>query len=164
MFSRPSPLRRPLALALALLLSGLPALAAAEPPVPPARPATPIADSAARAALVQRYGRGRGDSDALKWTGFGLLAGGASLIAIGAVLDDSDCFETDISRGDCRNARRGRVPRRRHHGRRRRRPAGDGQPRSAAAWSRPGPRARSRPLHRFGVDGGRMVLQERIVF
>lgn len=160
-----STLRRSLALAIALLLSGLPALAAAEPPGPPIRTATPIADSAARAALMQRYGRGRGGgNDGLKWTGFGLLAGGASLIAVGAVLDDTDCFETDISSGDCRNARRGAflaggimagigvglLVMASHDG------GGGGRRRG---------RGRDRGRYtEFDVRGGRAVLQERIVF
>ena len=161
MFPRSSPLRRPLALVVALLLSGLPAIAAAEPPVPPARPATPIADSAARAALMQRYGRARGGSDAVKWTGFGLLAGGASLIAVGAVLDDTDCFETDISGGDCRNARRaaflaGGIM------------AGVGVGLLVmASHDDRGGRGRRRGRGRYtelGVDAGRLLVQERIVF
>jgi hypothetical protein len=165
MFPRSFPFRRSLALIVSILLSGLPALAAAEPPVPPSRPATPIADSAARAALMQRYGRGHRDSDAVKWTGFGLLVGGASLIAVGAVLDDTDCFETDISRGDCRNARRGAFL------------AGGIMAGVGAglllmsAHDGGGGRGRRRGRGRdrgryteFGVDGGRMVLQESIVF
>ena len=164
MFPRSSPFRRPLALIAALLLSGLPALAAAEPPAPTARPATPIADSAARAALVQRYGRGRGGSDAVKWTGFGLLVGGAGLIAVGAVLDDSDCFESDISYGDCRNARRGAflaggimagvgaglLIMSSHDGSGRGRGRGRGRDRGRYT--------------EFGVRDGRATVQERIVF
>ena len=55
MFSRHLPARRASSLTLAVLLSGLPTLAAAaEPaaPAPPTRSATPIAD-AARAAVAQ---------------------------------------------------------------------------------------------------------------
>ena len=78
MLSRHLPARRASSLALAVLLSGLPALAgAAEPslPVPPARSATPIADAARAAAAHHGYGR-HDDSNALMWTGFGLVAGG----------------------------------------------------------------------------------------
>ena len=56
MFSRHLPVRRASSLTLAVLLSGLPALAAAAEtaaPAPPARSATPIAD-AARAAVTQQ--------------------------------------------------------------------------------------------------------------
>jgi hypothetical protein len=161
MFPRSSPLRRPLAFVIALLLSGLPSVAAAEPPVPPTRGATPIADSAARAVTMQRYGRGRGSSDPVKWTGFGLLAGGAGLVAVGAVLDDTDCFETDISRGDCRNARRGAFL------------AGGimagvgiGLLVMASVDDRGG-RRRGRGRGRyteFGIRDGRAVVQERVVF
>ena len=98
---------RSVSMALAALLSGLPSLAAAEPPAVPAPSPTPIAD-AARAAALQRYGyRGRDRNDAMKWTGFGLTVAGASLIAVGAVLEDDDCFENDIARGDCSDIRKG---------------------------------------------------------
>ena len=102
---------RSVSLALAALLSGVPSLASAETPGVPVTPvvpsATPIAD-AARAAALQRYGyRGRGRNDAMKWTGFGLTVAGASLVAIGAVLEDDDCFDNDIGRADCDDLRKG---------------------------------------------------------
>jgi hypothetical protein len=108
MLSRHLPARRASSLALAVLLSGLPALAgAAEPslPVPPARSATPIADAARAAAAHHGYGR-HDDSNALMWTGFGLVAGGGSLIAIGAVIDNEDCFENGIASYDCDDVRK----------------------------------------------------------
>ena len=156
-----APVRRSLALMLALLLAGMPALAAAGPPVPPTRSTTPIADSAARAAAMQRYGGRYHDNDGLKWTGFGLLAGGASLIAVGAVLDDTDCFDTGISRGDCHNARTGAFL------------AGGIMAGVGvgllvmASHDDRGGRGRGRGRGRyteFGVKGGRMVLQEHVVF
>jgi hypothetical protein len=155
-----APVRRSLALMLALLLAGMPVLAAAEPPVP-IRSATPIADSATRAAAMQRYGGRHHDNDGLKWTGFGLLAGGASLIAVGAVLDDTDCFDTNISRGDCHNARTGAFL------------AGGIMAGVGvgllvmATHDDRGGRGRGRGRGRyteFGVKGGRVVLQEHVVF
>ena len=82
--------------ALAVLLSGLPTLAAvAEPaaPAPATRSATPIADAA-------RRGTNRGywqhdDNAALMWTGFGLVAGGGSLIA--GACSCSSRFASDVA-------------------------------------------------------------------
>ena len=92
-----------------VLLSGLPALAAAaEPgaPAPSTRSATPIAD-AARAAVDPATATTRHDDNAaLKWTGFGLIAGGGSLIAIGAVIDNEDCFDNGITYYDCDDVRK----------------------------------------------------------
>jgi hypothetical protein len=108
MVPRSSFATRSVSLVLAAVLAGVPSLAAADPPAPllPSTP-TPIAD-AARAAALQRYGyRGRNRHDAMKWTGFGLTVAGASLVAVGAVLEDDDCFDNDISRGDCRDIRKG---------------------------------------------------------
>jgi hypothetical protein len=98
---------RYVSLVLAAALAGVPTLAAADPPAAPLPSATPIAD-AARAAALQRYGyRGRDRNDAMKWTGFGLTVAGASLIAVGAVLEDDDCFDDDIGIRDCRDIRKG---------------------------------------------------------
>jgi hypothetical protein len=164
------PARRPLALLLAVALSGVPAVAAAdEAPALPAPPtslsSTPIADSAARAAVAQGY-YGRRRNDAAKWTGFGLLAGGASLIAIGAVLDD-DCFDNRLGRSDCTAARKSAylaggimagvgagllivASHDRDGGRDRRRGRGRGRDRGRYT--------------EFSFDHGRAVLQQQIVF
>ena len=170
------PARRPLALLLSLVLTGVPGLAAAEdgPAPAPTAPSiastassTPIADSAARAAAAQGYYYGRRrDRSAAKWTGFGLLAGGASLIAVGAVLDD-DCFDYRLDDYDCSTARKSAFlaggimagvgagvlliassDGDRGRGRRRGRGRGRGRGRYTEV----------------GVDQGRLVLQQQIVF
>ena len=40
------------------------------------------------------------------WTGFGLIAGGGSLIAVGAVIDAEDCFDNGVSYYDCDDVRK----------------------------------------------------------
>jgi hypothetical protein len=108
MLSRHLSARRASSLTLAVLLSGLPTLAAAaEPAAPtlPTRSATPIAD-AARAAVSQHGYYGHDDNAALMWTGFGLIAGGASLIAVGAVIDNEDCFDNGVALHDCDDVRK----------------------------------------------------------
>jgi hypothetical protein len=108
MLSRHLPARRASSLVLTVLLSGFPALAAAaepEAPPPPTRSATPIAD-AARAAVNQYGYHGHDDNSALMWTGFGLVVGGGSLIAVGAVIDQEDCFDNGYTRYDCDDIRK----------------------------------------------------------
>ena len=111
MLSRHLPARRVSSLAIAVLLSGLPSLAAAADPATPTVPpgavssATPIAD-AARAAVNQYGYHGHDNNDALMWTGFGLIAGGASLIAVGAVIDNEDCFDNGIAYHNCDDVRK----------------------------------------------------------
>jgi hypothetical protein len=94
----PRRFRQALSLALAAALSGAPSVvsaAAAQAP-PPARSTTPIADAAVRAAAQMTETRTE-MPPGLKWTGFGLVVGGGSLIALGAVIDENDCF--DFSNG-----------------------------------------------------------------
>ena len=108
MFSRHLPVRRASSLTLAVLLSGLTTLAAAAEsaePTPPTRSATPIADAARAAATNQGYWH-HDNNDALMWTGFGLIAGGASLIAVGAVIDNEDCFDNGIAYHNCDDVRK----------------------------------------------------------
>ena len=107
MFSRHLPARRASSLTLAVLLSGLPTLATAAEPAAhaPTRSATPIADAARAAATNQGYWH-HDDNDALMWTGFGLIAGGGSLIAVGAVIDAEDCFDNGVNYYDCDDVRK----------------------------------------------------------
>jgi len=86
------------------------AAAAGQTAPPPVPSATPIADAAARAA-VQASATRTEMPPGLKWTGFGLIVGGGSLIALGAVIDDTHCFgeehliDNDVFDNDCENAR-----------------------------------------------------------
>ena len=109
MSPRRSTFRQALSLVLAALLSGVPSVAAAGQAAPvPLRSTTPIADAAARAAVQASETRTE-MPPGLKWTGFGLIVGGGSLIALGAVIDDTHCFgEDDLVDvdNDCENARK----------------------------------------------------------
>jgi hypothetical protein len=115
MTPRRSRIHQPLSVALAALLSGVPSMAAAaaaQAP-PPARADTPIADAAMRAAVQATETRTE-MPPGLKWTGFGLIAGGGALIALGAVIDDDDCFDygdddvfdDDVFDNDCETVRK----------------------------------------------------------
>ena len=115
MTPRRSTLSQALSLALAALLTGVPSLAAAagaQGP-PPSRSETPIADAAVRAAAQMTETRTE-MPPGLKWTGFGLIAGGGALIALGAVIDDDDCFDygdddffdDDVFDNDCETVRK----------------------------------------------------------
>ena len=94
MLVRRSRLRQALSIVLAALLSGVPAVAAAQAPPVRQRSATPIAAAAARAATQAATTRTE-MSPALKWTGFGLIVGGGSLIALAALIDEDHCFVDD---------------------------------------------------------------------
>jgi len=112
MLPRRSTFHQALSLVLAALLSGAPSVAAAagQAAPPPVRSATPIADAAVRAAVQASETRTE-MPPGLKWTGFGLIVGGGSLIALGAVIDDTHCFgeehliDNDVFDNDCENAR-----------------------------------------------------------
>jgi hypothetical protein len=111
MTPRRSTFHQALSLALVAALSGVPSVAAAAAQAaPPIRSDTPIADAAVRAAV--QAGETRTEMPpGLKWTGFGLIVGGGSLIALGAVIDDTHCFgeddlvDNDVFDNDCENAR-----------------------------------------------------------
>ena len=104
-----------LSLALAALLSGVPSMAAAAAAqaAPPVRSETPLADAAVRAAVQASETRTE-MPPGLKWTGFGLIVGGGSLIALGAVIDDTHCFDygeddfldNDVFDDDCETAQK----------------------------------------------------------
>jgi len=60
--------------------------------------ATPIADAGAQAAAdVPLISERRGMPGGLKWTGVGLLAGGGATVAIGAAINDEDCYSYDYT-------------------------------------------------------------------
>lgn len=112
MIPRRSTFRQALSLALAALLSGMPSMAAAagaQGP-PPVRSETPFADAAIRTA-VQTTGTRTEMPPGLKWTGFGLIIGGGSLIGLGAISDcvdygDHGGFGNDVFDDDCETARK----------------------------------------------------------